>query len=167
MRCAAGKRLIPVHFDRPISTTRLLIESTSNPPPRFLLIHDNERDRWELPGGEASEEEERVGWDVGARIGALQSIIQKELSADIPWMSYIDDVEAEHGVCRVYGYIDADQVLESSTEEDSSRRWFTSDRLRDTLGDNDPICRILRSWQRDDILRGKGKAIRQSKNQFD
>ena len=74
----SGKRLIPVCFDKPITTTRLLIEHASGQEPEFLLLHDNEHDRWELPGGEGWEEEE-VGWDIGARVGALQALTQTQL----------------------------------------------------------------------------------------
>ena len=61
-----GKRLIPVCFDKPITTTRLLIEDTSSQESKFLMHRDGE---WKLPGGEGWEEERLVGWDVGARIG--------------------------------------------------------------------------------------------------
>jgi hypothetical protein len=83
----AGKRLIPVCFDKPITTTRLLIERPSGQGSEFLLLHDDEHDGWELPGGEGWEEE-GVGWD----IDALQALTQTQLGLDIPWMSYIEDV---------------------------------------------------------------------------
>ena len=92
-----GKRLIPICFDKPITTTRLLIEDTSSQESKFLLHCDGE---WKLPGGEGWEEEKLVGWDVGARIGSLQEIAKTQLGLDVPWMSYIEDVEAEDGSCR-------------------------------------------------------------------
>ena len=74
----AGKRLIPVCFDKPITTTRLLIEHPSGQESRYLMLHDDEHDRWELPGGEGWEEE-GVGWDIGARIGSLQELTKTQL----------------------------------------------------------------------------------------
>ena len=67
-----GKRLIPVCFDKPITTTRLLIEDSSSQESKFLLRRDAETHSWELPGGAGWEEEKLVGWDIGARIGSLQ-----------------------------------------------------------------------------------------------
>jgi len=163
----AGKRLIPIHFDDPINSARLLIEKISEAEPEFLLRRCAETDSWELPGGEALEEEERVGWDIGARIGALQSIAGKQLQVDeIPWMSYIDDIQSDGGVCRVYGYRDTDGNLTSSVQELDHCAWFTASKLRETLGEDHAVHAIVRSWQRRDIVRGIGKAGRQSKQQF-
>jgi hypothetical protein len=158
----AGKRLIPVHSDKPISTTRLLIESTSEAQSKFLLVNDG-NGGWTLPGGEGWEEEDGVGWDVGARVGSLQSLVKTQLDVDIPWMSYIEDVDAESDRCRVYGYSDAKLEQDSLTNRD----WFTKEQLLDMLGDLHDICRVVDTWVRDDIIRGKGKAIHQRTEQFD
>ncbi len=162
-----GKRLIPRHFNKPIESSRLLIESESVGAPMYLLVRGSENDPWELPGGDATEEEEGVGWDVGARIGALQEIVKRQFDADIPWMSYIGDIETERDVCRVYGYIDSERRLDEIRESSPRSEWFTSDRLKETLGDSDPICKVVSTWQRTDLLRGKGKSIRQQKIQYD
>ncbi len=159
----AGKRLIPVHSDTPLTTPRLLIESTSGTQSKFLLVNDDGNGGWELPGGEGWEEEDGVGWDVGARVGSLQSLVKTQLDVDIPWMSYIEDVEMECDICRVYGYSDAKLEQDSLTNRD----WFTKEQLLNMLGDPHDICRAVNTWQRDDIIRGKGKAIQQSKKQFE
>ena len=39
--------------------------------------------------------------------------------------------------------------------------------LQRLLGESDEICRAVQTWQREDIIRGKGKALHQSKQQFD
>ena len=44
---------------------------------------------------------------------------------------------------------------------------FTKEQLLDMFGDLHDICRAVHIWQRDDIVRGKGKAIHQSSKQFD
>ena len=161
----AGKRLIPVCFDKPLTTARLLIECPSGDESKYLLLHDDENDRWELPGGEGWEEEEGVGWDIGARIASLQDLTETQLGLDVPWMSYIEDVGQAGGVCRVYGYADAS--LESKRLANGRYDWFTKDRVGQMLGDNDYISHAIHTWHRDDIIRGKGKACRQSKEQFD
>ena len=161
----ASKRLIPVCFDKPITTTRLLIEYPSDDESKYLLLRDDENNRWELPGGEGWEEEEGVGWDIGARIASLQDLTQTQLGLEVPWMSYIEDVEEANGICRVYGYSDAS--LESKPLANGRYDWFTKDRVGQLLGDSDYISHTINTWHRDDIIRGKGKACRQSKEQFD
>ena len=161
----AGKRLIPVCFDKPITKTRLLIECPSNHESKYLLVHDDENDRWELPGGAGWEEEEGVGWDIGARIASLQDLTKTQLGLDVPWMSYIEDDEQGDGICRVYGY--SDGALGSKPLTNGRYDWVTKERVGQMLGDSDYICRAIHTWHRDDIIRGKGKAVRQSKEQFD
>ena len=100
-----GKRLIPLHFDRPLTDTRLLIESTSGAEPRYLLTSADGNGSWELPGGPGWEEE-GAGWDVGCLIGSLQSLVKSRLDLDIPWASYIEDAATDGGASRVYGYAD-------------------------------------------------------------
>ncbi len=164
----AGKRLIPIHFDDPITSARLLIERTSGAEPSFLLRHSVDSNSWELPGGASEEEEEGVAWDIGARIGTLQSMVEQQLNGEaIPWMSYIEDIYSDGGVCRVYGYRDSDGSLGSSVEKLDHCEWFTATELRETLGEHHAIIQIVRLWQRKDFIRGKGKAGRQQEQQFD
>ena len=161
----AGKRLIPVCFDKPITTTRLLIEDSSSEEPKFLLRRDADIRSWELPGGEGWEEEKLVGWDVGARIGSLQTLMQSQLDLEVSWMSYIEDIEEAEGICRVYGFSDGN--LDVDTLARNGYAWFTKSELQRHLGANDAICRTVDTWQRGDIVRGKGKACRQSRSQFE
>ena len=160
-----GKRLIPVCFDKPITTTRLLIEDLSSQESKFLLRHDAKTQSWELPGGEGWEEEKLVGWDVGARIGSLQEITQTQLGLEVPWMSYIEDVEEEDGICRVYGF--SDENLDIDALASGSCEWFTKSELKQRLGESDAICNAVDTWQQADIIRGKGKACHQSRHQFE
>ena len=160
-----GKRLIPVCFDKPIDTTRLLIEDLSGQESKFLLRRDAETERWELPGGEGWEEEKLVGWDVGARIGSLQDLIQTQLGLDVSWMSYIEDVEGEDGICRVYGF--SDENLDLDVLANNGCEWFTKSELKQRLGESDAICGVVDTWQQADVIRGKGKACHQSRHQFE
>ena len=49
----AGKRLIALHSDAPLTTTRLLVERVSPQESAFLLLYDHETQAWQLPGGES------------------------------------------------------------------------------------------------------------------
>ena len=157
-----GKRLIPVCFDKPITTTRLLIEDSSSQESKFLLHRDGE---WKLPGGEGWEEEKLVGWDVGARIGSLQELAKAQLGLEVSWMSYIEDIEAEDSICRVYGF--SDKNLDLDVLANDGYDWFTKAELQQRLGKSDAICRIVDTWHRADVIRGKGKACHQSRTQFE
>ena len=157
-----SKRLIPICFDKPMTTTRLLIEDASSQESKFLLHRDGE---WKLPGGEGWEEEKLVGWDVGARIGSLQEIAKTQLGLDVPWMSYIEDVEAEDGICRVYGF--SDDTLNLDALASDGYDWFTKSELQQRLGESNAIYRAVDTWHQADIVRGKGKACHQSRIQFE
>lgn len=160
-----GKRLIPVCFDKPITTTRLLIEDSSSQESKFLLRRDAETNAWELPGSAGWEEEKGVGWDVGARIGSLQDITQTQLGLEVPWMSYIEDVEEGNGICRIYGF--SDENLDIDALANNGCEWFTKSELKQRLGESDAICGAADTWQQTDVIRGKGKACRQSRHQFE
>lgn len=157
-----GKRLIPTCFDKPITTTRLLIEDTSTQESKFLLHRDEE---WKLPGGEGWEEEKLVGWDVGARIGSLQEITQTQLGLDVPWMSYIEDIEEKDGICRVYGF--SDENLDIDALANGGCEWFTKSELKQRFGESNTIYGAVDAWQQVDVIRGKGKACSQSRTQFE
>ena len=157
-----GKRLIPACFDKPITTTRLLIEDTSSQESKFLLHRGAE---WKLPGGKGWEEEKLVGWDVGARIGSLQELAKAQLDLDVPWMSYIEDVDEEEGICRIYGFSDENLNLDKLAND--SYDWFTRFEMQQRLGESDTICHAVDTWHQMDIIRGKGKACHQSRIQFE
>ena len=160
-----GKRLIPACFDKPITTTRLLIEHPSGQESKFLVHRDAEKASWELPGGKGWEEEKLVGWDVGARIGSLQVLTQTQLDLEVSWMSYIEDVEEEDGICRIYGF--SDDNLNLDVLANKGWDWFTKSELQKRLGESAVICRAIDTWQQTDVIRGKGKACNQSRTQFE
>ncbi|MDE0465550.1 MAG: phytanoyl-CoA dioxygenase family protein [Candidatus Poribacteria bacterium] len=160
-----GKRLIPACFDKPITTTRLLIEHPSGQESKFLVHRDAEKASWELPGGKGWEEEKLVGWDVGARIGSLQVLTETQLGLEVPWMSYIEDVEEEDDICRIYGFSDDNLNLDALADKGCD--WFTKSELQKRLGESDTVCHAIDTWQQTDVIRGKGKACYQSRTQFE
>ena len=80
-------------------------------------------------------------------------------------MSYIEDVEEDDGICRVYGF--SDENLDTDALANGGCEWFTKSELKQRLGESDAICHAVNTWQRADIIRGKGKACHQSRNQFE
>ena len=163
-----GKRLLALHTDMPLMTTRLLIDRPSTEQSDFLLVYDIENQRWDLPGGTGWEEKNQVvGWDVGSRIGSLQSLVRTQLDLNVSWMSYICDVEEPTGLCRVYGYTDTHKSFAPSAKNDFRCDWFTQVQLNDMFPTDHYIPSTIRTWQRGDIIRGKGKACNQSAYQFD
>ncbi|MFT5087446.1 MAG: ectoine hydroxylase-related dioxygenase (phytanoyl-CoA dioxygenase family) [Candidatus Latescibacterota bacterium] len=160
----AGKRLLPVCFDKEITDTRLLIERRLGQGSEYLLIKEEAQGRWALPGGKGWEEREAL-WDIGARVGSLQALTKEQLGIEIPWMSYIEDYELPNGISRLYGFTDA--AADRSMPKGLNSDWYTRAQLEQLLGADDAICHAVETWHRDGIVRGKGKALAQSKNQFD
>ena len=100
----------------------------------------------------------------GARIGSLQEITETQLGLEVPWMSYIEDIAADAGICRLYGF--SDENLDTDALASGGCAWFTKSEMSRHLGESDDICRAVDRWQRADMIRGKGKACRQSRQQF-
>ena len=92
-------------------------------------------------------------------------------------MSYVDDIDygdqsahgdeidLAQGVCRVYGYVR--ENLHMTLGENHVHQWFTQEELHHLLGESASVCQAIRQWKRTDLVRGVGKAISQSKRQFD
>ena len=158
------RRLIPFQSGKPLETTRLLLEDGENGDSRFLVLKDPSG-RLQLPGGEGWEETEDVGWDVGARVGSVQELVKQQTGAELSWASYVGDLDADNGQCRYYGYVDPS--FDSSTVTAEQVEWLSMDELISSLGESDPIYQIASKWKQPDVVRGKGKAIHQRKQQFE
>jgi hypothetical protein len=97
-----GRKLIAVHSDRSIDTTRLVLLRNQHTDPEVLLMADDDG-HWMLPGGPTYIEQAIPDWDQGNVIASLQANLREQLRIETPWVSYVGDyVEAEH-LCRVYG----------------------------------------------------------------
>ena len=162
----AGKRLLALHSDAPLTTTRLLVERESSREPAYFLLSDHETQAWQLPSGKSREEEDGIGWDVGSRIAFMQTLTQEQFGVDVPWMSYISDHEERDGLCRVYGYPDENGHFDTLTKSNTRCGWFTSEDAQDMLGEESEIGDIIRTWRRGDVVRGKGVAFGQKERQF-
>lgn len=160
-----SKRLLPICFDKPIISTRLLIEYPSSKESCYLLHNNKKTGTWELPGGEAREEEKSVGWDIGSRIESMQQQAITQLDLEVPWMSYISDIENSEGISRVYGYSNEDMNTDALANDNYD--WFTQSEIKYHLGESNSIFRTVKTWHQSDIIRGKGKACNQRQEQFD
>jgi hypothetical protein len=155
------KHLIPAHSDRAILNTRLVVEQESGSDSQYLVMKGPEG-LPQLPGGLGWEEDD-VGWDVGARIGALQSLAKEQLGVDIPWMSFIDDADEGDSLCRRYGFVSSNGVFDSVGGD---VHWMSEPELVNALGEQNSVCSAIRSWKEDEVVRGMGKAICQRKKQY-
>ncbi|MFP6808128.1 MAG: phytanoyl-CoA dioxygenase family protein [Pseudomonadales bacterium] len=97
-----GKKLLAVHSDKPIATTRLLLQRTLKEEREFFFVTDD--NELVLPGGPTFQEQAIGDWDIGNYVAALQANIREQLRIETPWVSYIGDFEEASHLCRVYGY---------------------------------------------------------------
>ena len=120
----AGKRILAVHSDLALLTTRALVTFGDE-----LLLQRMDDGRWSLPGGPGWEETAIPGWDEGNRIGALDELMRSELDLVLPWMSYVGDF-GDHdaagtaGLCRVYAHPSTDRPLLSVLAKRKCQ-WFS------------------------------------------
>ncbi len=100
---AEGRTLLAVHSNKPIETTRLVLEREAKDGPQVLLTRDEEG-KWSLPGGKTWIERAIPDWDQGNVIASLQKHLRETLRVETPWVSYVGDFEEGDHLCRVYGY---------------------------------------------------------------
>jgi hypothetical protein len=98
-----GKPLIAVHSDKPIATTRLLLERSGKAGREYLFVKDP-NGRYALPGGPTWKEQAIPDWDSGNYIAALQSHIREQLRIETPWLTYVGDFDEGDTLTRVYAY---------------------------------------------------------------
>jgi len=153
-----GKRILAVHSDLAINTTRAMITYGDE-----LLLHKTPDGLWALPGGDGWEEAAIPGWDHGNRIGALDDLLRAQLDLVLPWVSYVGDYAAEEdaavpGLCRLYAHPCAQRPLLSDTAK-ASCKWFTREALS-ALGEADFAQAFtldaLATWLDAPLRRGKG-----------
>ncbi len=97
-----GKSLIAVHSDKPIGTTRLLLERPGAEGDEYFLFADG--DAFRLPGGSVFKEDAIPDWDEGNYIAALMEHARREIRVELPWVSYVGDYDEGDALCRVYAY---------------------------------------------------------------
>lgn len=161
--------LLAMHSDRPIATTRLLLQKADDDP-RVLVIEPEDGaaagSGVNLPGGATAVEQAIPDWDTGNYIAALAAAVRDQIRIELPWVSYVGDfLEGDH-LCRVYAY-----TLPGFGFPVPYRgaRWLDRDELvveADRLA-VDWIPEALDRWLDPAIVRGKGLTQAQSRvNQY-
>lgn len=95
----AGRRLIAVHSDRRIQTTRAVLTREADGRTEVLLAEDGS-----LPGCSTWDERAIPDWDMGNYIAPLKQHLIETIGIEPPWVSYVGDYEEADHLCRVYGY---------------------------------------------------------------
>jgi hypothetical protein len=156
-----GRRLLAVHSDRALATTRLVLERSSGRGPETVLSRDP-RGKWCLPGGPTWIERAIPDWDTGNVIASLQSHLREQLRIETPWVSYVGDFEEGDDLCRVYGYALNGLGFPMPFPEGE---WFTRERLENQRADlafgYEPEA--FAGWLDPEPIRGKGLTQAQSR----
>lgn len=161
--------LLAMHSDRPIATTRLLLQKADDDP-RVLVI-EPEPDATDgsgvnLPGGPTMVERAIPDWDTGNYIAALATAVRDQIRIELPWVSYVGDFPEGDHLCRVYAYTLPGLGFPVPYR---GARWLDRDELTveaDRLA-VDWIPEAIDRWLDPAIIRGKGLTQAQSRvNQY-
>ncbi len=156
-----GDRLLAVHSDKPLGTTRLVLTRQGDAGPEVFLI-ENDRGRLALPGGPTFVERAIPDWDQGNVIAALQTALRETIRIETPWVSWVGDFDEGPHLCRTYAY---DLSGLGFPVPYRSGRWLTRAQLADSLDhlrfgyELDALDR----WLDPAITRGKGLTQAQSR----
>ena len=156
----AGKELIPVHSDKTIETTRLLLERQGPQGPEYFFVREN--DVLKLPGGDVYFEDAIPDWDIGNYIGSLQTNILNDIRLETPWVTYVGDYEEEGHLCRVYAYPMNNNGFPVAYHEG---RWIDADNIRKESFRYGYEASVIRDWKQPELIRGKG--LSQAKSRID
>jgi hypothetical protein len=140
-----GRRLLAVHSNRSITSTRLLLMRDGDSPAVFVGADGR------LPGGEAWDERSIPDWDLGNMIAPLAVHVSEQLGVMTPWVSWIGDYEEDAGLCRVYGY-----TLNGNGFPVPYRggEWLTQEQIESRGGSYEP--QAFNAWLDPTPVRGKG-----------
>jgi hypothetical protein len=98
----SGKDIIAVHSDKPVATTRLLLQRERKGAKEFFFQKNG--DKLCLPGGETWDEQAIPDWDLGNYVDACLAGVRKTIKVEPPWVSYVGDYDEDQHLCRVYAY---------------------------------------------------------------
>ncbi len=154
----AGKKLIAVHSDKPIATTRLVLQREGKDGPEYLLTTDPKGHRV-LPGGPTWRERAIPDWDLGNYIAALHAATREQLRVEMPWVTYVGDYDEGDGLVRVYGY----ELNHLGFPVPYDGEWLSADATRGERLAHDYVPRAIADWAAPGIVRGKGLTQAQSR----
>lgn len=151
-----GRKLIAVHSNRAIETTRLVL--LHEEPALEVLLSDH-NGRWALPGGATFDERSIPDWDLGNMIAPLYQNLREQLGIEPPWVSYVGDYEENAHLCRVYAYT----LNGLGFPVKYNGRWFPVDGLDEVDLAFGYEADAVRAWLDPSIVRGKGITQAQSR----
>ena len=146
----AGKKLIAVHSDLPITTSRALLSRQRGKEVEIYVTDDDGRLR--LPGGAVWDERSIPDWDLGNMIAPLQHHLREQVAIETPWLSYVGDYEDDGGLCRLYGYSLNDHGFPVAYPG----RWLTRVELEQETQIDEWVVTAIDAWLDPAIVRGKG-----------
>lgn len=151
----SGRRLLAVHSNRTIATTRALLTRSTGSGLEVLLAEDGS-----LPGCPTWDERAIPDWDLGNFIAPLKQHLVEAVGIEPPWVSYVGDYpEADH-LCRVYGYTLPGRGFPVPYR---GARWLPIAELNDAGGKFGYESQAAADWQDPTIIRGKGLTQAQSR----
>ncbi len=155
-----GKELIAVHSNKPVATTRLLLQRERKGTKEFFLQKDG--DFLFLPGGPTWDEKAIPDWDLGNYIDSCVAGVRDSVRIEPPWVSYVGDYEEEDHLCRVYAYPMNDNGFPVPYQEGE---WLPADALEGKNLRFGYESKVVEDWLDPTMIRGKG--ISQAKARVD
>ena len=148
-----GEHILGVSSDRPIRTTRAVIERVKNGQSQFLFFEAD--GRLSLPGGPAVGERSIPDWDDGNFINSLVEALDEQLKTRPPWMSWVGDWDEADHRCRVYAYRLPSHAWGIQTE---GTTWLSADEAEARRADlaEGYEAEAAQAWLTEGIVRGKG-----------
>jgi len=147
----SSKTLLAVHSDLPMEGVRLLLQNQD----RFLTVEG------ELPLGPTYHERAIPDWDLGNFVAATHAVAREQLKLETPWLSYIDDLEEDQSLTRVYGY----EMNANGFPVPHQGEWLTVDDIRDRNNGDTDMTKAIQKWLDPTIRRGK--AVTQAQARVD
>jgi len=154
----AHRRLLAVHSDRAIETTRVVLQRSGRAGPEFMFVRDDEG-RFALPGGPTWNEHAIPDWDLGNYVAAAHAAMRAQLKVETPWMTYVGDYEEREGLARVYAY----ELNHHGFPVPYAGDWLSLDDAREAALAQAYVPRALDNWLAPGIVRGKGLSQAQAR----
>jgi len=151
----SGRRLLAVHSDRVIRTTRAVLTRATAEGTEVLLAEDGS-----LPGCETWDERAIPDWDLGNYIAPLKHHLIQAVGIEPPWVSYVGDYEEDEHLCRVYGYSLPGRGFPVAYQ---GAAWQPIAALTSGITRYGYEAQAVTDWQDPNLIRGKGLTQAQSR----
>ena len=155
---ASGKKLIAVHSDKPIRTTRLVLERLGKQGREYLFVE--EEGQLMFPGGPTWKERAIPDWDTGNYIASLQASLREKIRVETPWVTYVGDFEEKDALSRVYAYQMNNNGFPVPYEP--TGQWLSLDDVRERVSFGYE-SQAIEHWLDPNVIRGKGLSQAQSR----